>query len=606
MSSNYLAVVGPPPAINSTGWKSWYYKLLQQRYAECSFTRPTILYFSQAGNDATGNGTIGLPFRTIAKAQTELNSRGANVACLFRAGDTWEETTGLTLNQVGQMVGRYGTGAKPFFNRFTVKYTSSGWTVAVGDRYTRAEANDIAWVRDTANRLDLPYARVSSTALVESTPRSFFWSAGTLHLNAGVGVNPNTRNLEATITNTNNGILLTADLTFAQDIRLDGWGMSRVNSATQCEGLHSEPSPDESCLAVGIESYYCSSHTMAHYTAGDGGATTFINCRAGWANWNSSGETHYNSYSGTGKQEFLCHNCEVVAGTLPSSDWTFATSGVRGIGAYTHTGGGSNVGNIFSLYGLRIRSGTYATAVPYNAADLPVASELEAVRAFAVKIDQEEARGNAVFLVPFNMADVNSNYRVQPLDIATRTFSTAQMGGWLINGRVYVNGVNLTNTMSFVNGTDPLLNTLRYWNSYFDFYNFNSGGTFRFCFDLNANTPAEIKNCVVVRRDSATGTIQLFGANNATKIQGSAFFDITVSGGGGYDNGLSCVTLGSWLPDGQWPLGFPTTAGAIVPPLVGYDDEWQARSPSDASSGATSSNIIAAVPIPNIRPWPRK
>ena len=47
--------------------------LVNYRLAECPITRGTTYYFSQSGNDSTGNGTSGNPWKTIAKANSVLN-----------------------------------------------------------------------------------------------------------------------------------------------------------------------------------------------------------------------------------------------------------------------------------------------------------------------------------------------------------------------------------------------------------------------------------------------------------------------------------------------------------------------------------------------------
>lgn len=70
---------------------------------------PTLMYFSALGNDTTGNGSIGNPWKTITKANT-VNATGKTF--FFRGGDTF---TGTLLCKAGNRYTNYGTG-KAIFN----------------------------------------------------------------------------------------------------------------------------------------------------------------------------------------------------------------------------------------------------------------------------------------------------------------------------------------------------------------------------------------------------------------------------------------------------------------------------------------------------------
>ena len=93
----YLQAVGAPPVCTSLAWRSWYVKLLHYRLAECPVSRAATFYFSDAGNDITGDGSQGNPWKSIAKAQKVLDASSGNVALLFKRGDVWQETATYTL-----------------------------------------------------------------------------------------------------------------------------------------------------------------------------------------------------------------------------------------------------------------------------------------------------------------------------------------------------------------------------------------------------------------------------------------------------------------------------------------------------------------------------
>jgi len=317
MSATYTTLVGAPPLATDKDWLPWYRKLLNARVAYSDVPRLNTYFFSQSGNDSDA-GTILAPYQTIAKAQALHNSLGGDVMLLFKRGDEWNETTGLTISNPRCTVGSYGIGDKPLFNRFVNKYNSAGWTLASGNRYTRAETLDIAWVRDQDDRLNA-YTKVGSSGSVTTTPRSFFWGSNVLHINSGVGINPNNLNLESVDSNdTSDGVSGSGDGGLGRNIRCDGWGCHRTSTNPQIHPYVSRTSGTDSFVFMDMEGYYSGGHIATHYGATSGGFDTFINCKAGYTKVNASGETVYNTYATGGGQETIWHNCEVTYGTLPS------------------------------------------------------------------------------------------------------------------------------------------------------------------------------------------------------------------------------------------------------------------------------------------------
>lgn len=73
-----------------------------------------IYYFSNAGNDTTGNGSIATPYASLAKATALVLSPGDNV--LFNRGDTFRGFLTTTANgsDISPITyGAYGSGDKP-------------------------------------------------------------------------------------------------------------------------------------------------------------------------------------------------------------------------------------------------------------------------------------------------------------------------------------------------------------------------------------------------------------------------------------------------------------------------------------------------------------
>lgn len=93
----------------------------------------TNRYFSQSGNDVTGNGTQGNPYKTLAKLQSL--SLSSNDSILFERGDTFSGT--LSKSTSSLHFSTYGTGARPLilysgsdpmYNTVTFNLSGSGIT----------------------------------------------------------------------------------------------------------------------------------------------------------------------------------------------------------------------------------------------------------------------------------------------------------------------------------------------------------------------------------------------------------------------------------------------------------------------------------------------
>ncbi len=453
MGSSYNALVGPIPDARTLQWDVWYWKLLNARIAYCPLVRATTYYFSQSGNDTTGNGTQGNPYKSIAKAQAlhDAAADPANIAFLFKRGDEWNEATGFDVTKKNITVADYGTGAKPLFNKFTIKYNASGWTQAgATNRWTRTEASTIAWVRNQAARLTSPYQRMSSTAGVESTPLSWYWVGTTLHVNVGVGVNPNTLNLESVADNqTVSGLSMgnNADGCRFQNMRADGWGMNTVGANPQKMGITDYLTGTNAGLLVGCESYYSSTHVMAHNSgAGNsGGISTYIDCHAGYGQNVPFGITVFNTYSDGGLNETIFHDCVAEYGILPSDDWvgtaynstTLVDINPSAFGLYGHIGSGPAPMSLLVSYNMDIPSRAWGcSAGAFGIAG--VTDDLNNIlncTVFVINETHSPGRlgdGIGMLLASPGMVRRGCRYEFFPPDVFGGTLSSS-VGGWTIN-----------------------------------------------------------------------------------------------------------------------------------------------------------------------------
>ena len=80
---------------------------------------------SVSGNDITGNGSITLPWKTIAKVQSFL-SNGKSVG--LKRGSHWREMFDNTSNQYTHLtLAAYGTGAKPIIDASNIITGTDAW-----------------------------------------------------------------------------------------------------------------------------------------------------------------------------------------------------------------------------------------------------------------------------------------------------------------------------------------------------------------------------------------------------------------------------------------------------------------------------------------------
>lgn len=181
MGQGYAALVGTPPGAHKLAWRRWFFNLRNGWLKYCKRTRARSFYFSQSGNDATGDGSAARPYRSLAMAQQVLDNSTGNINLYFKCGDTWRERYGLNVVKSNVRIDCYGTGAKPLFMPMTVTYDPGGWTNVSGDIWKRAATSRIGFLRECATdtlRLSALTAMGVRAAVTAATDASNFASTG--------------------------------------------------------------------------------------------------------------------------------------------------------------------------------------------------------------------------------------------------------------------------------------------------------------------------------------------------------------------------------------------------------------------------------------------
>lgn len=625
ISYQNVAGVGPSPDPRSLRFRFWALALRQWRYLECPISRTTTYYFSTTGSDAADGLTTSTPKQTKLEAQALIDAAPdpADIAILFKRGDEWTDSDVLTLNKANITIGAYSTttGNRPWFSRFSLKYTASGWTLAAGNRYTRAEASRVGSVRyqgyENSKSTSLVLSRQTSQADCEATSNSWYWAASVLHVNIG-GTDPNTLNLEANVANTDSGILIDSDGCRVDNIRVDGWGCDPANPhSPQAYQIKTRVSGTDSAVVSNCEGYYGGTHMMGHYTStggGAGGIIMFDNCIAGFNTRNvASGETCFNTYAPQGGQETIFWNCTAAAGTLPTGTaaWTILCDSHFGHGgdlvAFILTWFDPGVPSIIpSAYGCKV-------GAHYDIASLPgVSSDVTTVRCWIV--GENFSGSGSTCPLPWNSATlhayINCQYDLIPANLSSSAITSAGAAnqtfeGWQINN---VWKIDLTNqagagAIGMFNALGTI-NSVKFWHC--SILIIPTDNTFRLdldSFSSDSSPTSEMKNTVYTAYPVTGGNVVYVGLNNDAAYQrNNAYAGITGRTGTvnryDYGNAVNKVQLDGFLrnyalnsyDNGLLSAGDPNVG-------VEYDLYWRKRDSGAPTIGAVEQGpLYACVP----------
>ncbi len=462
----------PPPRVTSDKWTQWYDAWLAMRLAECPLARQQTVYFSQAGSDQTGDGSILHPWQTLARARAVLGAGTENIALLFRRGDVWRDAAGLDATANNVTIGDYGTGDKPLFTAFEPIGSPELWSRVTGlqNTFVRPMADTVVWAKEDDN-LDDPYARMSSVAHVESTPGSFWYDAGTqqlyIHPKHGGGpfaTDPRTDGKAYELVHPRgSGVIIRGDGSRVQNIRAEGWGMT-TGQINQQHGIESRAVGTARVVFVGCESHYGMTHLMTHWVL-NGGIATFVDCRAGLATFVTDGGSVFNTYSEYGGHQTIWDHCTATHGALPSDnhDTTYRT----GEGFYGHTG--SLPGAVATLVisnGCTIRDTRYGCSAASAITNLPPAATLDDVRCFFVgeTVEGGDGAGRGFQIGLTDVARMNCRYLNMRPHMLGGPLAGWEAGGWVINSTVQIDASDATGTVALFWASWPRHNRVQFWN----------------------------------------------------------------------------------------------------------------------------------------------
>lgn len=509
----------------------------------CPLVRGTTVYFSTSGDDSTGNGTFASPWQSISKVNTYLAANLSNVAVLLKRGDVWTGTTGIDIptGATNVTVGSYGTGAAPFLNAYSSTMASGGtlWTLASGNRYT-ASISQPGDFREQLNR-EKAYRRVASTAEVESTPNSYYWSGGTMHVHAtnaaGTAVDPDTIAFEYTLASTtaDTGVDIASGATNIRvdGIRAEGFGCNGSVGSNQNYQMRSNASGTDIHVFTNCIGFRSARHVIAMYGGGtSGGFAYFGNCTAGYAT--EALCSPFNCYASDGDHEGWFVGCTAAYGSLPV---TASRTWADGMALLCHTDGAAP-GFVCSI-GMRVvapANGFGCHIGPqYN--DFDYTADPDECDGVIIGTIMEEglgtgsnngSTGHAMCLD--GTIEMDSDLRFKPNNSSVEYFQVAAPTGWMYNTRIRLNMASIT-------------------TSWFGFWNTSS-----------TRTP-KMRGChVEVLSNGSTD----FGLDYLNNFAGALEATVAASDGSEFSNGIFSVIRAN-----------PADTAAIIRPALRNEGTYQ-------------------------------
>lgn len=383
------------PNIAKRGFRGWLKNYISALSALVPTTQATVLYFSNAGSDGSGDGSVDNPYATVAKANTLM---GAGKEFRFRFGDIYKEANGLIVGAfTGVVCTGYAFGGRterdgiPIISKFQADYSAGGWSLTGGQTktYQRTDLNGgtLGWVREKNSYGQANvYRKVTSIAEVEANAGTWWVSGTTVYIHPHDDRNPvsDGRVYESVLKNGIDGCAVNvgADQVYVNKLRFDGWGLD-PDSASAFYGIHVNTAGNSKTVVVkDCAAYYNGRHNIGLTSAGDGCQVLFLHCSAGWTT--PLGDNPLVDYSANGGQVAVWVEPTVVAGNLPVGANTWYPYATGGCPAYVSHGGADT--RFSCVYKPRIVDGPYGCGFVGSMQNAPNCSaDINLARAFIIE-----------------------------------------------------------------------------------------------------------------------------------------------------------------------------------------------------------------------------
>lgn len=380
----------PPPVVTSARFLPWCEAYVQASIDSVPLERAQTYYFSDQGNDTTGNGSLTNPFKSIAKANQVITASGGNVRIRFAKGGVWRGETNLVVTKPDVTIDSYlpsdrgPSSPKPLFTRFQIVEDWSDWSFVAPGVYATQVEPPVAWVKLQGDN-DSVFHKMSNLDDVKLFPGSWVQIGSQLYVHnlGSQTLTTGARRIEYVVKNSFDGIkCLDVGNVRVQGIHVEGYGAgAKGDYSYSGYGVALDQSGPRRAVVVDCETYYNGRHSITRTSLVPGGSLVVVNCRAGWL---VNDGIQVISYSAGGAQELVAAYNEFLGGELPHGPKPYPYAG-SGEAVYAHTEDDDTTKHAFFLsYKNEYRKGQHQNDLVAWAPSAPGFQRLEDCRTFVV------------------------------------------------------------------------------------------------------------------------------------------------------------------------------------------------------------------------------
>ncbi|MBS1722243.1 MAG: hypothetical protein JSS66_04465 [Armatimonadetes bacterium] len=385
-----------PPVVTSKAFLPWCERLVASKVAAVPLNRSSTYYFSPDGDDATGDGSIGQPFRTIDKANSVIALSSGNVRIRFRRGGVFRAQDGILIGQRMVTADSYlapgdpRSLAKPLLTRFEPEVQPNQWNSSGGhDTYRTAASSPVAWVK-FANDPITVFRRALSEDDCRNSSGTWYWGDGilTVHAPGDCDLTNTDRRIEYVFKNQATGVwMLDVDNVRLHGLRIEGFGAGTPGDFSyRGYGIEADQSGSNRAVVTECETYYNGRHSITKVGTSAGGSLTVVRCRMGWL---VNDGINIVGYSPLGGQELVSAYNEFLGCELPNGDKPYPYGG-NSMPVYLHTSDDQAYRQaLFLSLNDTIVSGQYQCGGLPGSNCAPSFSQLQDARSFVVGLSAE-------------------------------------------------------------------------------------------------------------------------------------------------------------------------------------------------------------------------
>lgn len=484
MGQTPVQIAGNVPHPKTYAHVQWRRAVWTAIVAYCAVTRATTYYFDSSKADDSGDGlSPATAKKTVTAAQTIVTASSGNIALKFIRDGVFRGVN-LLVNKANVTVSAYGTGAKPpvITGMNNVQVGTTGWTNTSGNVYQRTVTGTIRWAQEDDD-YSRPWSQQDSIAHVQANPGSWYFTGTTLYVQLRSGAAPGAQtSVEWTNLADASGIEVSGDGCLVENITATWWGMnSGGNQAYNCKvtTASTDVALVRNCTLIGSNA-----HPGGGFH-GTGGASYWQNCTLG-GTMGTTG-TCLNFYCNTGTSVVGWDDgCVFTMGSLPQYSVTAANDGTFALYAHTSTSDGVNYfASRVSSNATILGTATNPPRTPFGI-DVGCAAPVTGFGTAAARwactvfgLSQERA-SNVIMKPSNNTAFILCHFRVQPVDVGTRTmYSGLPVNVGYFGNIIEFDGTNLVTAdrFGFISVAYPTQPLMHFENNRISTTNLNRGLT---------------------------------------------------------------------------------------------------------------------------------